>query len=64
VLIICGDQDHTVPWSIVNASFKKRQRNDGVTEITKLPDRGHSCTIDSSWREAADSALVFVKRFT
>ena len=63
LLIISTDQDHTVPWSIANASFKKQQRNDGVTEITRLRDRGHSCTIDSSWRETADAALAFVKRF-
>jgi non-heme chloroperoxidase len=31
---------------------------------TKSPDRGHSLTIDSGWREAADMALAFVKRST
>jgi non-heme chloroperoxidase len=63
LLIIATDQDHTVPWSIANASFKKQQRNVGVTEIVRLTGRGHSCTIDSSWRETADTALAFVKRF-
>jgi non-heme chloroperoxidase len=52
-----------VPWSIANAAFKKERRNDGVTEIVKVPDRGHSLTIDSRWREVADKALAFVKRF-
>jgi non-heme chloroperoxidase len=52
-----------VPWSIANASFKKQQRNDGVTEIARIPDRGHSLTIDSGWQKAADTALAFVKRF-
>jgi non-heme chloroperoxidase len=28
-----------------------------------MPDRGHSLTIESGWREVADSALAFVKRF-
>jgi non-heme chloroperoxidase len=64
LLIISTDQDHTVPWSIAKATFKKQQRNDGVTEIAKIPDRGHSLTIDSGWREAADMALAFVKRST
>jgi non-heme chloroperoxidase len=63
LLIISSDQDHTVPWSIANASFKKQQRNDGVTEIAKIPDRGHSLTIDSGWRAAAETSLAFVKRF-
>jgi hypothetical protein len=26
-------------------------------------DRGHSLTIDGGWREVADKALAFVKRF-
>jgi non-heme chloroperoxidase len=63
LLIIDGEKDHTVPWAIANASFKKQQRNEGVTEIEKIPDRGHSLTIDSGWREVADRALAFAKRF-
>jgi non-heme chloroperoxidase len=63
LLIISGEKDHTVPWAIANASYKKQQRNDGVTEITKVPDRGHALTVDSGWREVADKALAFVKRF-
>ena len=63
LLIIDGEKDHTVPWAIANASFKRQQRNKGVTEIKKIPNRGHSLTIDSGWREVADTALAFVKRF-
>ena len=28
-----------------------------------MPNRGHALTIDSGWREVADKALDFVKRF-
>jgi non-heme chloroperoxidase len=63
LLIISGEQDHTVPWAIANASFKKQKRNPGVTEIIEIPNRGHALTIDSGWREVADTALAFVKRF-
>lgn len=63
LLIVSADNDHTVPWSIANAGLKKQRRNDGVTEIVKVPDRGHSITIDGRWREVADEALAFVKRF-
>jgi non-heme chloroperoxidase len=35
-----------------------------VTEIEKFPGRGHALTIDSGWREVADTALGFVQRFT
>jgi non-heme chloroperoxidase len=63
LLIISGEKDHTVPWAIANASFKKQRRNEGVTEIKEVPNRGHALTIDSGWREVADTALAFVKRF-
>jgi pimeloyl-ACP methyl ester carboxylesterase len=63
MLIISGEKDHTVPWAIANASFKRQKRNEAVTEIVELPDRGHSLTIDHGWREVADTALAFVKRF-
>jgi pimeloyl-ACP methyl ester carboxylesterase len=63
LLIIDGELDHTVPWAIANASFKRQRGNPGVTEIAKIPNRGHSLTIDSGWREVAQTALEFVKRF-
>lgn len=63
LLIISGEKDHVVPWAIANASYKKQQRNTGVTEIVEIPGRGHALTIDSGWREVADTALGFVKRF-
>jgi pimeloyl-ACP methyl ester carboxylesterase len=64
LLIIDGEKDNVVPWALANASFKKQKRNEGVTEIVKIPNRGHALTIDSGWREVADTALTFVKRFT
>ena len=63
LLIIDGEVDNTVPWAIANASYKKQSRNEAVTEIVKIPNRGHSLTIDSGWREVCDTALAFVKRF-
>jgi pimeloyl-ACP methyl ester carboxylesterase len=63
LLILEGEKDHTVPWAIANASYKRQKRNPGVTEIMKIPNRGHSLTIDSGWREVCDKALAFVKRF-
>ena len=64
LLIIDGEKDHTAPWAIANASYKRQRRNSSVTEIEKIPNRGHSLTIDSGWREVADTALRFVRRFT
>ena len=63
LLIISGEKDHTVPWAVANASFRQQQVNPGLTEIVELSNRGHSLTIDSGWREVADTALGFVRRF-
>jgi non-heme chloroperoxidase len=63
MLIISGDQDHTVPWTIANASYERERRNEGVTEIVKMTGRGHALTIDHGWREVAERALSFVGRF-
>jgi pimeloyl-ACP methyl ester carboxylesterase len=63
LLIMSGEKDNTVPWSIANASYKKQARNEGLTEIVEMPDRGHALVIDSGWQEVADTALGFVQRF-
>ena len=64
LLIISGEKDNTVPWSIANASFKRQKRNESaVTEIVEMKDRGHALVIDDGWREVADTALAFVQRF-
>ena len=63
LLIIDGEKDHTVPWAIANAAYKRQRRNTGVTEIVKIPNRGHALTIDHGWREVAQTALDFVRRF-
>jgi pimeloyl-ACP methyl ester carboxylesterase len=63
LLIIDGEQDHTVPWAIAKAAYQRQRRNPGVTEIVQIPDRGHSLTIDHGRREVARTALDFVGRF-
>jgi pimeloyl-ACP methyl ester carboxylesterase len=64
LLILDGEKDHTVPWAIANAAYKRQRHNEAVTEIQQVPNRGHALTIDSGWQEVADRALAFVKRFT
>lgn len=63
LLIFTGEKDHAVPPAMSNAAYKKQQHNPGVTELTEMPNRGHSLTIDNGWREVADRSLEFVKRF-
>jgi pimeloyl-ACP methyl ester carboxylesterase len=63
LLIIEGEKDHTVAPAIAKAAYKRQQQNEGVTEYEEVPNRGHALTIDSGWREVAEKALAFVKRF-
>lgn len=62
LLIISGEKDHTVPWALANGAYKRQRRNGNVTEIVELPGRGHALTVDSGWREVADTSLRFVRR--
>src|SRR5215212_5223236 len=63
LLIISGENDHTVPWAIANASYKLQKKNTNVTEIVEMKGRGHALTVDHGWREVAETALAFVKRY-
>jgi pimeloyl-ACP methyl ester carboxylesterase len=63
LLILDGEKDHTVPWAIANATYKRQRHNAAVTEIKKMPDRGHALTIDHGWQEVAQTSLHFVSRF-
>ena len=63
LLLISGEEDHTVPWAIVSASYEREKRNPGVTRVERIPGRGHSLTIDHGWREVAETSLAFVERY-
>jgi non-heme chloroperoxidase len=64
LLIISGDQDHTVPFAIAEAAYKRQVKNPGITEVKEMSNRGHSLTIDHGWREVAETALAFVQEHT
>ena len=63
LLVISGLTDNTSPLAINKAAFKQQRDNEGVTELAEIPNRGHSITIDSGWREVAETALGFIQRF-
>ena len=60
LLVISGEKDHTVPWALANAAYKKQRANADVTEIVEIEGRGHSLVIDSGWPGVADAALEFL----
>lgn len=63
LLIISGELDHTVPNAVAQAAYKRYRANPGVTEFVEMPGRGHALVIDHGWREVAETALAFVRRF-
>jgi non-heme chloroperoxidase len=63
LLLISGDQDNAVPRAMTNSAFKLQRRNRGITELAEIENRGHTLTIDSGWREVAETALAFIARF-
>ena len=63
LLVVSGEQDHTVPNSIAHAAYKKHLKNESVTEFVEMAGRGHSLTIDHGWQEVAQTSLDFVTRF-
>ncbi|CAN5466326.1 alpha/beta fold hydrolase [soil metagenome] len=61
MLVISGENDHTVPYAISHAAYKKHSKNvHAVTEFVEMPGRGHSLTIDHGWQEVATTALDFI----
>jgi non-heme chloroperoxidase len=64
MLLISGEKVRTVPWAITNSSYKQQSHNKSVTEIAEIPNRGHALTLDSGWREVAETALAFTRRFS
>jgi pimeloyl-ACP methyl ester carboxylesterase len=63
MLIIGAEEDHTVPVAVSKSAFKHQQQNVNVTEYIEMAGRGHALTIDHGWRDVAEAALTFIKRF-
>ena len=62
LLLIMGGQDHTVPEAITKSTLKQYRWSYAVTDLVEFKDRGHSLTIDSGWREVADSCLEWLEK--
>ena len=61
LLLTAGGKDHTVPRAVVKSTLKLYRKSPAVTDLREFPDRGHSLTIDSGWREVADAVLAWLK---
>jgi pimeloyl-ACP methyl ester carboxylesterase len=63
LLVISGERDHTVPRAIAYSSYLRQKKNSAPTEFLEIPNRGHSLTIDAGWKEVAEAALAFLKKY-
>ncbi|WP_028644572.1 alpha/beta hydrolase [Nocardioides sp. URHA0020] len=57
LLLVSGDNDHTVPSKVTRQVFKLYADNPSVTEYKEFEGRGHSLTMDAGWREVATATL-------
>lgn len=51
-----------MPETVTRATLKQYRHSEAVTDILNFPDRGHSLTIDSGWREVADTVLGWLRK--
>ena len=63
LLIISGENDHTVPHAVSHAAFVIQAKNERTTEFIEMPNRGHSLTIDGGWEDVAGVAAKFILQF-
>jgi pimeloyl-ACP methyl ester carboxylesterase len=61
LLVTAGGKDHTIPAAISRATVRLYGKSHAVTDLRQFPDRGHSLTVDSGWREVADACLTWLK---
>jgi alpha-beta hydrolase superfamily lysophospholipase len=62
LLLTMGGQDHTVPEAITKSTVKQYRHSGAVTDLIEFPDRGHSLTIDSGWRDVAAGCLTWLRQ--
>jgi pimeloyl-ACP methyl ester carboxylesterase len=60
LLLTMSGQDHTVPEAVTRATLTQYRHSAAVTDLIEFPDRGHSLTIDSGWREVAERILAWL----
>jgi hypothetical protein len=49
-----------VPEAVTRSTLKQYRHSQAVTDIHEFPDRAHSLTMDSRWREVAEVALSWL----
>lgn len=61
LLLIAGEKDNTVPPLLVKSALKNYSNSPAITEYKEFPNRGHSLTIDSGWKEVAEYSVEWLQ---
>src|SRR5438093_11538416 len=61
LLITGGVKERTVHERDTRPADKLYRKSPSVTEYKVFPDRGHSLTVDSGWKEVANASLSWLK---
>jgi pimeloyl-ACP methyl ester carboxylesterase len=61
LLLVMGGLDHTVPEAVTKSTAKQYRHSPAITDVFEFPERGHSLTIDSGWREVAQQCLTWLE---
>ncbi|OHV57449.1 alpha/beta hydrolase [Pseudofrankia sp. BMG5.36] len=53
LLLVSGQQDHTVPDVVTRAAHRLYRHSPAVADLVRMPDRGHSLAFDHGWQDVA-----------
>ena len=53
MLLVAGDQDHTIPAGTVKANFKKYKHSESRTDYLEFPGGSHFHMVQDGWEEIA-----------
>lgn len=51
LLLVAGDQDHTIPAGTVQSNFKKYKHSESRTDYLEFPGRSHFHMVQDGWEE-------------
>ena len=61
LLLISGLVHHTVPDVVTRSTLKQYRNSTAVTQLRQFEGRGHSLTIDSGWKDIAQTVLAWLR---
>ena len=61
LLLIAGGEDHVLPASLTESTFKHYRNSSAVTDYHEFPGRSHYTIGEDGWEEVADYALEWAE---